>query len=332
MTTNTTTRAATAESHTPIDRTAVTVSNLVKTYNDPEGGTFNAVDGLNFEVERGEIFGFLGPNGAGKSTTLEIIEGLTTPTSGATSVLGFDSVRDADAMKQRIGVQLQASSYFEYLTLTELLELFGSFYPTAIPAEELLDRVGLLEKRNALVGQLSGGQAQRFSIVAAMVNDPEVVFLDEPTTGLDPQARRNLWDLIEQINSRDEKTVILTTHYMDEAEYLSHRVAIIDSGRIQALDTPDGLIGSLASGHVVRFASPTPVAIDSLERLPAVTGAVERRNGHVGFAVETEAPKETVPALFELARTLGFEVDDLQVHAPTLEDVFLNVTGRSLRD
>ncbi len=314
------------------DGIAVTVTELVKTYDHPEGGTFNAIDGLSFQVERSEVFGFLGPNGAGKSTTLEIIEGLTAPTSGATNVLGFDSQHDADAMKRRIGVQLQASSYFEYLTLEELLDLFGSFYPTAVPAQELLDKVGLLEKRKALVGELSGGQAQRFSIVAAMVNDPEVVFLDEPTTGLDPQARRNLWDLIEQINSEDGKTVILTTHYMDEAEYLSHRVAIIDSGRIQAIDTPAGLIGSLASGHTIRFTSPTDVHLDELRRLPAATAATIRSNGHLGYAVDTTTPKETVPALFQLSATRRFEVDDLQVHAPTLEDVFLNVTGRSLRD
>jgi ABC-2 type transport system ATP-binding protein len=311
---------------------AVTVTDLVKTYEHPEGGSFNAVDGLTFEVARGEIFGFLGPNGAGKSTTLEIIEGLTRPTSGSTTVMGLDSQHDAAAMKQRIGVQLQASSYFEYLTLEELLALFGSFYPRAVSARQLLDKVGLLEKRKALVGELSGGQAQRFSIVAAMVNDPDVVFLDEPTTGLDPQARRNLWELIEEINTHDGKTVILTTHYMDEAEYLSHRVAIIDSGRIQAVDTPDGLINSRASGHTVRFTTASDLATDELAGLPGAAAATERRNGHLGYAIDTRAPKETVPALFTLAATRRFEVDDLQVVAPTLEDVFLNVTGRSLRD
>jgi ABC-2 type transport system ATP-binding protein len=311
---------------------AVIVKDLVKTYDHPEGGTFNAVDGLSFTVEHGEIFGFLGPNGAGKSTTLEIIEGLTTPTTGSTSVIGLDSQNDAETMKQRIGVQLQASSYFEYLTLEELLDLFGSFYPIAVPAQELLDKVGLLEKRKALVGELSGGQAQRFSIVAAMVNDPEVVFLDEPTTGLDPQARRNLWELIEAINSDDGKTVILTTHYMDEAQYLSHRVAIIDSGTIQAIDTPDGLIATRAAGHTVRFTSANEVSVDALTDLPGAATAQVRRNGHLGYDIETRAPQETVPALFALAATRRFEVDDLQVNAPTLEDVFLSVTGRSLRD
>ena len=238
MTTLTATEASpgTAAATSP----AVQVRNLVKTYPHPDNGSFNAVDDLSFEVAEGEVFGILGPNGAGKSTTLEIIEGLNTPTHGSTSVLGLDSQTDAAAVKTRIGVQLQASSYFEHLTLEELLRLFGSFYPRSIPPAELLDKVGLLAKRKALVGQLSGGQAQRFSIVAAMVNDPDVVFLDEPTTGLDPQARRNLWELIRSINEHDGKTVVMTTHYMEEAEVLSHRVAIIDK-----------LLKSLALGDVL---------------------------------------------------------------------------------
>ncbi len=311
---------------------AVQVTSLIKTYPHPDGGEFNAVDGLSFEVGVGEVLGILGPNGAGKSTTLEIIEGLQAPTSGSTSVFGLDSQADNAAMKTRIGVQLQASSYFEYLTLQELLNLFGSFYPIAIPAEELLDKVGLLSKRKALVGQLSGGQAQRFSIVAAMVNDPDIVFLDEPTTGLDPQARRNLWDLIRAINENDGKTVVLTTHYMDEAEELSHRVAIIDAGQIQAIDTPVGLIGDLATDHSVIFSSARPVADRSLESLPGVTTVRERVNGVHSYELGTRSPKETVPALFQLGSVRRFEVDDLAVHAPTLEDVFLNVTGRRLRD
>ena len=316
------------EPHTP----AVRVTNLVKTYPHPDGGEFNAVDGLSFEVGVGEVLGILGPNGAGKSTTLEIIEGLQTPTSGSTSVLGLDSQVDNAAMKTRIGVQLQASSYFEYLTLEELLNLFGSFYPKTVPAHELLDKVGLLGKRKALVGQLSGGQAQRFSIVAAMVNDPDIVFLDEPTTGLDPQARRNLWDLIRAINEQDRKTVVLTTHYMEEAEELSHRVAIIDAGRIQAIDTPVGLIGALAADHSVVFSSERALENHALASLPAVTEVRERVNGAHSYELGTRSPKETVPALFQMASLRRFEVDALTVHAPTLEDVFLNVTGRSLRD
>ena len=278
------------------------------------------------------MLGILGPNGAGKSTTLEIIEGLQAPTSGSTSVFGLDSQADTTAMKTRIGVQLQASSYFEYLTLEELLSMFGSFYPRAVPAAELLDKVGLLGKRRALVGQLSGGQAQRFSIVAAMVNDPDIVFLDEPTTGLDPQARRNLWDLIRSINEDDGKTVVLRTHYMEEAEELSHRVAIIDAGQIQALDTPVGLISSLATDHSVVFTSQRAVTAEVLADLPGVSAVRNRANGVHSYELGTRSPKETVPALFQLAAVRRFEVDDLTVHAPTLEDVFLNITGRSLRD
>ncbi|MCP4306690.1 MAG: ABC transporter ATP-binding protein [bacterium] len=316
----------------PAAAPAVQVTNLVKTYPHPEDGTFNAVDDLSFEVGVGEVLGILGPNGAGKSTTLEIIEGLQAPTSGSTSVLGLDSQTDNAAMKTRIGVQLQASSYFEYLTLEELLNLFGSFYPKSLAAGELLDKVGLLGKRKALVGQLSGGQAQRFSIVAAMVNDPDIVFLDEPTTGLDPQARRNLWDLIRSINEDDGKTVVMTTHYMEEAEELSHRVAIIDAGKIQAIDTPVGLIGSLATDHSVIFSTQMAVAESVFESLPGVTTVGARVNGTHSYQLGTESPKLTVPALFQLASVRRFEVDDLAVHAPTLEDVFLNVTGRRLRD
>ena len=311
---------------------AVQVANLVKTYPHPDGGEFNAVDGLSFEVGAGEVLGILGPNGAGKSTTLEIIEGLQAPSSGSTSVFGLDSQVDNAAMKTRIGVQLQASSYFEYLTLEELLNLFGSFYPKSVAAGDLLDKVGLLGKRKALVGELSGGQAQRFSIVAAMVNDPDIVFLDEPTTGLDPQARRNLWDLIRSINEEDGKTVVLTTHYMDEAEELSHRVAIVDAGQIQAIDTPVGLIGSLATDHSVVFSSQRALEDHDLAALPGVTAVRERVNGVHSYELGTESPKETVPALFRLASVRRFDVDDLTVQAPTLEDVFLNVTGRSLRD
>lgn len=330
MTKPTTTRRG--GGHEPGEPPAVRVEHLVKTYRDPNGGTFNAVDDLSFEVVAGEVLGILGPNGAGKSTTLEIIEGLQSPTSGSTSVFGLDSQTDIAAVKARIGVQLQASSYFEYLTLEELLTLFGSFYPTAVAAAELLDKVGLLGKRKALVGQLSGGQAQRFSIVAAIVNDPDIVFLDEPTTGLDPQARRNLWDLIRSINENDGKTVVMTTHYMEEAEELSHRVAIIDAGQIQALNTPDGLIRSLATDQTIGFASRRAIVDRGLESLPGVTSVRERDNGAHRYELGTRSPRETVPALFQLAAVRRFEVDDLTVHAPTLEDVFLTVTGRRLRD
>ena len=201
---------------------AIQVEALVKRY-----GTLTAVDDVSFSVHEGEVFGILGPNGAGKTTTLEIIEGLQQPTAGRTLVMGMDSQREAAQVKERIGVQLQASAYFEYLTLTEILDLFGRFYPRRLPPGELLEKVDLTDKANTTVSKLSGGQKQRFTIAATLVNDPEVVFLDEPTTGLDPQARRNLWDFIQEIRG-EGRTVVLTTHYMEEAQLLCQRVAIMD--------------------------------------------------------------------------------------------------------
>jgi ABC-2 type transport system ATP-binding protein len=228
---------------------AVEVRALTKDYPIRGGGTLRAVDGISFEVRQGEIYGFLGPNGAGKTTTLEIIEGLTPRTSGEVSVLGLDPDRDGNELRARIGIQLQASSYFDFLTLREVLELFGSFYPKQSPPMALLERVGLQDKADALVSQLSGGQQQRFSIAATLVNDPEVVFLDEATTGLDPRARRDLWNMIRDIRDGGA-TVVLTTHYMEEAQVLCDRVAIIDQGRIVAEDTVPNLLGLVPPTHV----------------------------------------------------------------------------------
>ena len=308
---------------------AVAVRDLVRTYPSPDGGTFDAVAGLSFEVRQGEIFALLGPNGAGTTTTLEILEGLGRPTSGRASVLGLDTVRDRDALQHRIGVQLQASAYFELLTLREILRLFGSFYATRRDPDELLEAVGLAAKRDARIGQLSGGQAQRFSIVAALVNDPEVVFLDEPTTGLDPQSRRNLWELVRTVNA-EGRTVVLTTHYMEEAEVLSDRVGIVDQGRLVALDTPAALIGALDGGHHVRFATPEPVRAP-LDELPGVEAVTVRINGHTTYDLAVTDPSRTVPALFAWASANDLVLDDLQVAAPTLEDVFLARTGSRLR-
>jgi len=311
---------------------AVDVHDLVKTFPAAGGGTLTAVDRVSFEVRSGEVFGFLGPNGAGKTTTLEIIEGLQSPTSGSTSVLGLDSQRDRNDMKQRIGVQLQAGAYFNYLTLEEILELFGSFYPRRISPPELLEKVGLQDKRRSLVGELSGGQAQRFSIVAALVNDPEVVFLDEPTTGLDPQARRNLWDLIELINHGEGKTIVMTTHYMEEAQVLCDRVAIIDHGRIQALDSPLGLIHELPSAYRILFATKDEVDHEELRRLPGVGHVEPVLLGGFNVQLAVERAQVTLPAFLEWARDSGVAVDDVQVLPATLEDVFLSLTGRSLRE
>jgi ABC-2 type transport system ATP-binding protein len=310
---------------------AVTVEDLVKQFPAPGGGKLTAVDGVSFSVRRGEVFGFLGPNGAGKTTTLEIIEGLQSPTSGRTVVLGLDSHGLREQVKRRIGVQLQAGAYFDFLTLEEILDLFGSFYPRRIQPAELLEKVGLLEKRKALVRELSGGQAQRFSIVASMVNDPEVVFLDEPTTGLDPQARRNLWDLVTSIN-REGKTVVLTTHYMEEAEILCDRVAIIDQGKIQALDTPLGLIHQLPTAYRIVFATTQPVIEGELRDLPGVADVDAVLNGDFRYELRVSRAQVTLPAFLDWAERRGVRVDDVRVMPATLEDVFLSLTGRSLRE
>mgnify|MGYP003575561926 CR=1 FL=1 len=226
-----------------MSRTIISVQNLVKNY-----GPFEAVKGLSFEVQEGEIFGLLGPNGAGKSTTLEIIETLRPKTSGKVLVDGLDLDTQPNEIKKRIGVQLQSSGFYPALNLVELIELFSGLYNREVDALELLDSVNLRDKAKSKVKELSGGQKQRFSVATTLIDDPKIVFLDEPTTGLDPQARRNLWELVKNIRSRGT-TVIITTHYMDEAEYLCDRVAIIDSGRIVALATPDQLIDNLvASG------------------------------------------------------------------------------------
>jgi ABC-2 type transport system ATP-binding protein len=316
----------------------VEVRDLVKLYGAGDGSGVRAVDGASFEVRGGELFGFLGPNGAGKTTTLEIIEGIREPTSGHAAVLGLDSVSDREELKRRIGVQLQASAYFSFLTLEEILELFGSFYPVQREPEDLLARVGLLDKRGAQVRHLSGGQARRFSVVAALVNDPEVVFLDEPTTGLDPAARRVVWELIREVNRDEGKTVLLTTHYMEEAELLADRVAIIDHGRIQALDTPERLIARLDGAGGVRFATDRPVEPGELEALPGVDAAAETRASQVdgagAFAYELRAaaPEAVLAELLEWSRRNGLGLRSLEVLTGTLEDVFLELTGRELRD
>ncbi|MFM7768420.1 MAG: ABC transporter ATP-binding protein, partial [Bacteroidota bacterium] len=219
----------------------ISVNNLVKEY-----GTLRAVDGISFDVFEGEIFGLLGPNGAGKTTTLEIIETLREPTSGTVTVCGMNIRKEADSIKQQIGVQLQAAGYYPSLTLIELIRLFAGLYNRDVDAEEILGKVALTDKSKAKYKELSGGQKQRFSIATTLINQPRVVFLDEPTTGLDPQARRNLWDLIRDIRAKGS-TVVITTHYMDEAEQLCDRVAIVEKGRVIAIDTPDTLIDNLVA-------------------------------------------------------------------------------------
>ena len=303
---------------------AIQVEGLVKRY-----GELTAVDNISFSVQQGEVFGILGPNGAGKTTTLEIIEGLQEPTEGRALVLGKDTQRDAGSVKERIGIQLQASAYFEYLTLTELLDLFGRFYARRLPADHLLEKVGLLDKAKATVGSLSGGQKQRFTIVAALVNDPDIVFLDEPTTGLDPQARRNLWELIQTIHG-EGRTVVLTTHYMEEAQLLCQRVAIMDLAKIVALDTPVNLIRALPVPYEVKVMADGDLPQDELEGLAAVKGVRFDADG-TGILRSADSAR-TLQDLLAWASDRGLHLDHLEVVPSDLEDVFLSLTGRQLRD
>jgi ABC-2 type transport system ATP-binding protein len=316
-------------------RLAVEVRDLVKVYPGPGGGTIRALDGVSFEVRSGEFFGFLGPNGAGKTTALEIIEGIRKPNSGEVLVLGVDPGKDLDKVKRTIGVQLQAASYFSLLTITEILELFGSFYPKRRPAHQLLETVGLGDKAKAYVRHLSGGQQRRFSVAAALVNDPEVIFLDEPTTGLDPQMRHDLWELLQRLNREEGKTIVLTTHYMEEAELLADRVAIIDHGKIKAIDTPRNLIARLDGVGHIEFAATAPVDIADLRVLSGVSSVTSMGDGAASapsYRMEVTEPRAAVTSLFAWSETKGLDLRGLEVVPGTLEDVFLQLTGRELRE
>ena len=304
--------------------TVIGVENLTKRY-----GSLTAVDGISFGVAEGEVFGILGPNGAGKTTTLECIEGLTEPTSGRTMVLGMETRRDSARIRERIGVQLQASAYFDHLSLREILELFGRFYRRSVPYARLLETVGLEDRAGATVAKLSGGQQQRFAIAATLVNDPEVVFLDEPTTGLDPQARRSLWDFVRAMNS-DGRTIVLTTHYMEEAEQLCDRVAIMDGGKIVALDTPANLVASLDVPYEVRLAAGEAHSVDELSGLAGVADVRVDDDG--AYRLSSSDASATVPAAMAWAAASGATLTHLEVAPANLEDVFLSLTGRSLRD
>ena len=318
---------------------AVQVENLVKRF-----GTFTAVDGVTFAVERGEVFGILGPNGAGKTTTLEIIESLQKPTEGRVSVLGLDVQSKASEVKARIGVQLQASAYYDYLNLTEILALLGSFYPNKTAPAILLEQVGLSDKAVNRVAELSGGQKQRFAVAASLVNNPELVVLDEPTTGLDPQARRNLWSLIKEVNQCGV-TVVLTTHSMDEAELLCSRLAIMDHGKLLAVDTPRNLVNKLEASYAVKLTMDQPMTMAQLE---ALNGRVEvlqsgeqddpgAEDGESSSAENTyllrlaNSPSALKSMLDEIAK-IGLGLENLQITPVTLEDVFLELTGTELRD
>ena len=287
-----------------------------------------AVAGVDLDVARGEVFGLLGPNGAGKTTTLEVIEGLTEADSGEIEILGLTWARNGREIRSRIGVQLQSTSLFNKITPREALDLYGSYYPKRRGTEELLKLVQLEEKADAHHITLSGGQQQRLALAMALVNDPELVFLDEPTTGLDPQARRGLWDVVRRMKA-EGRTVVLTTHYMDEAEALCDRLAIMDHGKVIATGTPTSLIADLAIPSVVELTfdgpAPEPGAFATDLGL-----AVERRADL--WEIPTPDPKALLPRLLESAEARSVPFQQVHIRRATLEDVFLHRTGRSLRE
>ena len=297
---------------------------LVKRYADVV-----AVNGLDLEVRAGECFGLLGPNGAGKTTTIEILEGLIRADSCEVAVLGRHWGDGGDrALRERLGIQLQETKLSDKFSVEETVRLFRSFYSRGPDPGEVIRRVQLEEKRKAWVVKLSGGQRQRLSLACALVNAPEVLFLDEPTTGLDPQSRRQVWELIDDFR-REGGTILLTTHYMDEAERLCDRVAIMDHGKIIALGTPGELIATLGAEHVVEFAVENGLDLATVERLPGVSQA-RREAG--GVALIVREPHIAIPALLEELARRGLPLARLTTHHATLEDVFVSLTGRTLRD
>jgi ABC-2 type transport system ATP-binding protein len=299
---------------------------LVKRY-----GTVTAVDGLDLEVSRGECFGLLGPNGAGKTTTIEILEGLLAPDDGAVQVLGLTWAHDEGALRARLGIQLQETQLADKLSVEETLRLFRSFYPAGPDVDDLLALVELEGKRDAWVGKLSGGQKQRLSVACALAGRPDVLFLDEPTTGLDPQSRRQLWDVLVRFRA-DGGTVLLTTHYMDEAQILCDRVAVVDRGRVIALGTPLELIRSLGAEHVVEFGLAEPARMPVEAALRALPGVRDVRREGDRVSLSTSEVHLAVPALMAALGAACATLSELRTHSATLEDVFVSLTGRHLRD
>ena len=298
-------------------------SGLVKRYEDVV-----AVAGVDLEVRRGECFGLLGPNGAGKTTTVEIFEGLLVQNSGTVEVLGRSWPRNERSLRERLGIQLQETRFSENQSVLETITLFRSFYRGGMEPSEVLSVVGLEEKASAWVKKLSGGQLQRLSLACALVGRPEILFLDEPTTGLDPHSRRQIWEVVSERRARGA-TVLLTTHYMEEAERLCDRVAIIDRGRVIAAGTPGELIARLGAEHLVEFEAGENVALESIRHLDGVQG-VARENGVVRVTVAEV--HRAVPALLDELQRQGVSLKRLATHHATLEDVFVTLTGRHLRD
>jgi ABC-2 type transport system ATP-binding protein len=310
----------------PATATALLVENLRKHYGD-----VRAVDGLDLSVATGECFGLLGPNGAGKTTTIEICEGLLAPDAGRVELLGLRWTDNERELRQRLGIQLQETQLADKLTVEETVRMFRSFYRRGRSVDDAISLVQLDEKRAARVGKLSGGQKQRLALACAIVGDPDLIFLDEPTTGLDPQSRRQLWDLITEFKLLG-RTIILTTHYMDEAEILCDRVAIVDHGHVIALGTPQELIGSLGAEHVIEFATEAPESPIQIDELRTLDGVRAARTLAVGYELQVSALHLTVPALLALVARRGATLTQLTTHSASLEDVFVSLTGRQLRD
>jgi ABC-2 type transport system ATP-binding protein len=337
---------------TPGEVTALLIRGLHKTF-----GEVRAVYGIDLEVGPGECFGLLGPNGAGKTTTIEICEGLTTPDAGIVELLGRNWQRDSDELRQLIGIQLQETQFPEKLTVEEVLRLFRSFYRRGMTLDDAIALAQLEEKRRARVGGLSGGQMQRLAMATALVGDPELLFLDEPTTGLDPQARRHVWDLVERLKQAG-RTIILTTHYMEEAERLCDRVAIMDHGRVIALGTPKELIATVGGEDIVEFAVSSKATADpstafalknaansaqddnsedkqgsvNVEALKAIPGVQSHRVDGALHQLSVSELHTAVPRIFAALEEQGLHLSEFRTHSATLEDVFVRLTGRNLRD
>jgi ABC-2 type transport system ATP-binding protein len=303
--------------------TIIDVKGLVKNY-----GAFQAVKGVHFQVRKGEIFGLLGPNGAGKTTTLEMLVGLRKPDEGTAIIGTYDILREMSKVKELIGVQLQSTSLFELLTVEEILKMYASFYPSHLSIAQIIDDMLLTEKRKSRIKGLSGGQKQRLAIALALVHNPKVVFLDEPTTGLDPQARRTLWDIVLQLKEKG-KTIVMTTHYMDEAHILCDRIAIMDQGELIALDTPTELVKSLQSDSALEFR-----IVDQVEDIDfsTIDGVKEVGNRKDVYVLYTDHLQTTLTSLIHFASEKNLQLVDLQTRTATLEDVFIHKTGRSLRE
>ena len=302
----------------------VKVENLTKKYGD-----LIAVNDISFSIDKGEIFGLLGPNGAGKTTTVEMMEGLRKPDDGSIEICGIDALKKPGNIKELIGAQLQSTTIYDQIRVKEVIDLFGNYYKKSIPSSKLLEEVSLTDKKNAFYRTLSGGQKQRVAMALAIVNDPEVLFLDEPTTGLDPQARRNVWSIITNLRKRG-KTIILTTHYMEEAEQLCQRVGIIDKGEIIALDTPSNLIANTGLKSSIEFSVSQEDSEKILQGLKGI-GKITQQSDNK-FILNTKESSKALKELTRFSDKNNINMDNISVRKATLEDVFLSLTGRGLRE